>query len=253
MAKTKKKGSKEEVVINLDNLGVPIAIIISGIIIAAVIFFASRNGTTVSTTTPGELGDSPIQQEDFPEVPTEGAATLGDSVYFGNPDTATVAIIEYSDFQCGFCQRHFEETFSSIKENYVDTGDVLYVFKKFPLSSPGDLGFDLAEGGVCAYNFADADTYLQYHEAAFSVTSRAQIISLATDLGIDEGEFTSCLDENWYRDDVNAMLEEGRNAGISGTPGFVVGTIGEGGIVEGELIFGAYPYETFQTAIEANL
>jgi protein-disulfide isomerase len=253
MAKDKKKESSDEVVINLDNLGVPIAIVVSGIIIAAAVFFATRNNTQVDTGTTEQLGDSIVQEDTFPEEAAEGTATLGDSVYFGNPDTATVAVIEYSDYLCGFCQRHFDETFPSIMENYVDTGDVLYVFKKFPLSSPGELGFDIAEGGVCAYNLGDADTFLQYHDKGFSLSSRAQIISLASDIGIDEGEFATCLDENRYREEVSFTLEEGRAAGISGTPGFVVGSIGDDGTVDGQLIFGAYPYETFKEAIEGYL
>ena len=254
MAKSKKKdSSNDEVVINMDNLGVPIAIIISGILIAAVIFFASRNGTAVDTGTGQDQANGIVQDDTFPEEPSEGMATLGDSVFLGNPDTATVAVIEYSDFLCGFCQRHFNETFPSIMQSYVDTGDVLYVFKKFPLSGPGELGFDIAEGGVCAYNFTDADTYLEYHDQAFSLRSRDEIISLAVDLGIDEGEFSACLNEEWFRDDVNSMLNEGRNAGISGTPGFVIGPIGEGGVVEGQLIFGAFPFDDFATAIEASL
>lgn len=253
MAKSKKKESKEEVVVNLDNMGVPIAIIISGVIIAAVIFFALRNNNTVDTDTGQDTDDILVQEDNFPEQATEGVGTLGDSVFFGNPDTATVAVIEYSDYLCGFCQRHFNETFPSIVENYVDTGDVLYVFKKFPLSSPGDLGFDIAEGSVCTYKLADADTFLKYHEGAFSLSGRDQIIALAVEVGLDKGEFTACLDESRYRDNVSAMLQEGRDAGISGTPGFVVGPIGDGGVVEGQLIFGAFPFQNFADAIEASL
>ena len=64
MSKSKKKeGSKEEVVINLDNLGVPIAIIVSGIIIATVIFFASKNVTSVKTPSEDKQEDS-IAQDD---------------------------------------------------------------------------------------------------------------------------------------------------------------------------------------------
>jgi protein-disulfide isomerase len=115
MAKTKKKESKDEVVINLDNVGVPIAIIVSGIIIAAVIFLASRNSAPVAEDVAGEV-TAPVAEEGADEF-TEGSVTLGDGAILGDPDTATVAIVEFSDYQCGFCQRHAEETFPSIKEN----------------------------------------------------------------------------------------------------------------------------------------
>ncbi len=253
MAKSKKKeASKEEVVINLDNLGVPVAIIISGIIIAVVIFFASKNITTVKTETK-DSGDQEIAEDYDYEEPTEGKASIGDALFLGNPDTATVAVIEYSDYLCGFCQRHFAETFPSIKEEYIDTGKILYVFKKFPLSSPGDLGYDIAEGSVCLYNLLDKDAFLAFHEEAFSLSSKDQLIALAKEVGADEDNFTKCLNENEYRAYVGSMQEEGRGIGISGTPGFLVGPIGDDGTVEGELIFGAYPYDTFKSAIEASL
>ncbi|MFA5633890.1 MAG: thioredoxin domain-containing protein [Candidatus Dojkabacteria bacterium] len=254
MSKSKKKeGSKEEVVINLDNLGVPIAIIVSGIIIATVIFFASKNVTSVKTPSEDKQEDSIAQDDYIPEETGEGVALLEDGAFIGNPDTATVAVIEYSDYFCGFCQRHFNETFPSIKEKYVDTGDVLYVFKKFPLSNPGELGFDVAEGSVCTYKLSDADTFLKFHEKAFSLSSKDQIVELAVELGVDEDDFTTCFNGNTYRENVKSMLEEGRDMGISGTPGFLVGAIKDDGTVEGELIFGAYPFETFADTIEAFL
>ncbi|MCB9445668.1 MAG: thioredoxin domain-containing protein [Ardenticatenaceae bacterium] len=46
-----------------------------------------------------------------------------------------VTIIEYTDFECPFCNKYFTETFPQIKENYIDTGLVRYVFKDLPLTS----------------------------------------------------------------------------------------------------------------------
>lgn len=253
MAKTKKKkaSKKEEIVINLDNAGVPIAIIISGVLIAAVIFFASRNNAPVLDT----AGDPtvPTAEEGIGEEFGEGTVTLGDGAILGDPETATVAIVEFSDYQCGFCKRHADETFPSIKENYIDTGKILYVFKEFPLSTPGQLGYSMAEGGICVFNMSDSETFAQYHKEVFDATSVEDLVTIATGLGVNEQEFRTCLDEGTYRDVVEARATEGRGAGVQGTPGFVVGRIGEDGTVEGTLIAGAYPYETFAEAIEALL
>ena len=252
MAKTKKKESKEEVVINLDNLGVPIAIIVSGVLIASVIFFASRNNAPVTVDTAGDSA-VPTAEEEVDDLPASGVVTLGDGAILGDPETATVAIVEFSDYQCGFCKRHADETFPSIKENYIDTGKILYVFKEFPLSTPGQLGYSMAEGGICVFNMSDSETFTQYHKEVFDATSVEDLVTIATGLGVNEQEFRRCLDEGTYRDVVEARATEGRAAGVQGTPGFVVGRIGEDGTVEGTLIAGAYPYETFAEAIEALL
>lgn len=251
MAKTKKKGKDDEVVINLDTMGVPIAILISGVLIAAVIFFLSRGETPVTTDIPEDTTEQLAQEEVLAQE--EGVVSLGDAAVLGNPETATVAVVEFSDYMCGFCRRHAEETFPSIKENYVDTGKILYVYKEFPLSPPGQLGYSIAEGGVCVLNLSDSETFFDYHKGAFDLGSEDGIIAFAQDLGIDEGEMSACLADGRYRDDIDAKAQEGRDAGVTGTPGFIVGRIGEDGTVEGSLIAGAFPYETFADAIDALL
>lgn len=255
MPKTKEKESskkgKDEVVINLDNAGTPIAILMSGIIIAVVIFFASRNmaPTTVENT---EGATPPVADQGADEF-SEGTVSLGDGAILGNRETATVAIVEYSDYQCGFCQRHSDETFPSIKANYIDTGKVLYAFKEFPLGSPGDLGYSIAEGGICVHSLSDSETFAEYHKGAFSLTSVDEIVALAEELGVSGSQVRTCLDEGRFSSEVEARKAEGSSAGIQGTPGFVVGLIGEDGTVQGTLIAGAYPYETFVETIEALL
>jgi protein-disulfide isomerase len=252
MANSKKKGSEKEVTINMDTLGVPIAIIISGIIIAVMIFFASKNNSNVNDSTLDDGGDEVV--EETTDTPEDVLVQLGDDPYLGNLETATVAIIDFSDYQCGYCQRHSEEVYPTIKENYVDTGKVVYVFKEFPLSGVGQIGYTIAEGASCVFNLSDSDIYAKFHKDAFFLESKGDIVSLGVELGVDEDGLSKCLDDGTYRNEVDADLAEGQGAGISGTPGFIIGTIGENGVVENaKLIAGAYPYETFVSTIEGLL
>lgn len=246
----KKKSNEKEMTINLDSLGVPIAIVISGLIIAVLVFFASKNQNSSDTANDNQDTQA---VENVQDTFSEAKVSLGDDPYLGDISTAKVAIIEFSDYMCGYCQRHGQETFPSIKEEYIDTGKVVYVFKEFPLSSPGAIGYTLAEGASCIFNLSGSEVYSEYHEGAFFLESKENIVALAKELGVGETEFTACLDENRYKEEVDSDLNEGRNAGISGTPGFVVGLIGEDGVVEGKLIAGAYPYDTFKNAIEELL
>ena len=111
-----------------------------------------------------------------------------------------------------------------------------------------------AEGASCVFNLSDSETYAKYHKDGFFLNSKSEVVSLATSLGINEGEFNACLDEGKYQDEIEADQTEGQGAGISGTPGFVVGLIGENGVIQNAtLIAGAYPYDTFVNAIEKLL
>jgi protein-disulfide isomerase len=249
MAKSKKKkaSKKDEVVINLDNAGVPIAILISGILIASVVYFASKN-SSVTTDTAG-VSTEPTVEEGAEQPPTvSGVATLGDGPILGDLDTATVAIVEYNEFQCGYCKRHVDETFPLIKENYIDTGKVVYVFKEFAI-----YGDDTANAGKCVYHLEGVDAYKEFHIGGFEVEGEEDVYALAKEVGVDEGEFDECYTSKTYQSEIDADKEEGTSVGVQGTPGFVVGRIGEDGTVEGELVAGAYPYDTFVETIEALL
>ncbi len=246
------KENKQEIVLNLENWGVPIAIVISAIILALVIFLASRNTNNKSSdsgsTDTNTSADSDIEGIGDVEV------SIGNDPYIGNLDTATVAVIEFSDYQCGYCQRHSQQTFPSIKEEYVDTGKVVYVFKEFPLSSAGQMGHTIAKGGVCVYELGGNDAFASYHKDAFFAENNDVLISLAKDLGIDATEFSNCIDSSRHNDELSEDQKEGSAAGITGTPGFVVGLIGDNGkIIEPKLIAGAYPFDTFKSVIDALL
>jgi protein-disulfide isomerase len=253
MSKTKKKQNvkKEEMVLNIDTLGVPIAIILSAVLIAALIFFSSRGGSTVKNT-PGS-GDTNQETQTPSTTGSDVVVNYENEPYLGDGSKAKVAIVEFSDYMCGYCQRHSQETFPKIKENYIDTGKIIYVFKEFPLSAAGQMGFTIAEGGVCLFDLAGNEEFAEYHKKAFFAESKDVLISLAGELGVDTDEFGRCLEDGRFRDAVNANATDGRKIGITGTPGFVVGLIGDDGNVTGTIIAGAFPYETFADAIDKLL
>jgi protein-disulfide isomerase len=82
---------------------------------------------------PGALSPT-TSPESFPE-PTPISVknlTLGDSPFLGQAE-ANVALVEYADFQCPFCETFFSNDLSEIKKEYVDTGKIKFVFKHLPL------------------------------------------------------------------------------------------------------------------------
>ncbi len=63
---------------------------------------------------------------------------------------APVVMLEFSDFQCPFCQKFWKETLPEIEKNYIDTGKVLFVYKDFPLRQIHPLAQKAAESALCA-------------------------------------------------------------------------------------------------------
>lgn len=175
------------------------------------------------------------------DVPIDGA------IFVGDPE-APVVIVEYTDFQCPFCSRHVEETWPQIKENYIDTGLVRYVFKDFPLNFH-EQAQKAAESARCAN---EQDAFMGMHELLFDrqdewagrSDAETVFIALAGELGLDEASFTACLESNRYAEAVQADLAEGSSFGVTGTPSF---------FINGQPLVGALPYQVFVQAIEAQL
>lgn len=248
---------KQEVTINLDTLGVPIAIIFAAIIISVVIFITNRNDPNIDESTDKTANEDTIDNtnDDTSADNSSDKVTVpvDNDPYLGNLDSAKVAIVEFSDPECYYCQKFASETFGSIKTNYIDTGKIAYVYKEFPLGNDGDLRFTLAETGMCVFGVGGADAFSTYHKGAFGVEDEAGRTSLVSSLGINTSEVDNCMSNGTYTSDMTQDQAEGSNAGISGTPGFVVGTLDENGNVTGTLIAGAYPYSTFETELKKLL
>ncbi len=185
--------------------------------------------------------DEPEPQE--PTGPQD--VPIGDAFSIGDPN-APVTIVEYTDFQCPFCSRHFQETYPQIKENYVDEGLVLYVFKDFPLNNIHPQASLAAQAARCA---GDQDAYSEMHDILFarqnewSGKSPVDIFAgYADELGLDSAALEQCLASETYADAVDADLQEGVQLGVTGTPAF---------FINGYSVSGAQPYSLFEQAIES--
>ena len=190
------------------------------------------------------------QQQQQPEPPQEPVEVSTETAVFaiGNPD-APVEIIEYTDFQCPFCQRHFLQTFPQIKAQYIDTGQVRYVFKDLPLTTIHPQAFLAAEAARCA---ADQGAYLEMHNLLFttqgewsgSSAAATMFTDYASQLGLDSDTFSACLTNHAQETAVQADMDEAIGFGISGTPAF---------FVNGNFVNGAQPFSVFSQVIDKML
>ena len=188
------------------------------------------------------VSDNTIAEEtQAPEVKRVKIDTKKDNVL--GEDNASVTIIEFSDYECPFCGRHFGSTYGQIKSKYVDTGKVKIIFKDFPLSFHQNAQ-KAAEAAECA---GDQGKYYEYHDSLFNNQQALGVSSLksyASDLGLDTDAFNSCLDSGEKYLEVQEDFKEGQKVGVRGTPA---------NFINGILISGACPIEAFDAAIQAEL
>lgn len=175
---------------------------------------------------------------------TDDDAVLGDK-------NAPVTLVEFSDYECPFCKRHFTQTFPLIKKKYIDTGKVKMVFRDFPLGFHDPLATQEAIAAECAREQGGDDTYFAYHDLIFEGTSsngrglqKDQLYEFAEQVGINKAKFTECLDSEKYKDEVKKDITDGSRAGVSGTPAF---------LVNDQFISGAQPFSVFEQVIEEEL
>lgn len=239
------------------------SIIVAAVIIALSIFY----NTKIFIKNMGELQSSAslqagnLQQlqgnaqgaaQNQPSGPVEVKDRDGQPV-LGKAD-AKVTIVEFSDFQCPYCQKFFKETFAQIKSQYIDTGKAKLVFRHFPL--PFHVNAQIA--GVAAECANRQGKFWEYHDLLFNNgqpdgtnLAAADLKKYADSLGLNNGtlgfgknKFNQCLDGKSTLDVVNNDLKAGQTIGVSGTPTF---------FINGNMLVGAQPFSAFQQAIDAAL
>ncbi len=173
----------------------------------------------------------------------------------GNPD-APITIIEFSDFQCPFCARFYTQTLPLIHEEYIEPGKVKLVFRDYPIQSIHPNAVPAALASECANEqgkFKEMHDLLFEKQNEWSRQETADALSLfsqyATKIQLQQERFDSCLTNGKYIEEIKKDLEDGRDYGVTGTPGFFIGN-DEIGYVE---LKGAQPFDSFKKTIDAQL
>lgn len=170
---------------------------------------------------------------------------LGDSPVKGKAN-APVTIVEFSDYQCPYCGRFFNETLPSIQKNYIDTGKVKFVYKDFPLGFHENAQ-KAAEAARCVREQKGDIGYFKMHDKLYGNQENLSVENFkkwARSLGANGEKFDSCLDSGKFASAVKADLDYGQSIGVSGTPAF---------FINGQMLSGAQPYSVFEQVIKAAL
>lgn len=156
------------------------------------------------------------------------------------PADAPVQIIEFSDFECPFCQRS-APTIAKVLADYGDR--IRLVYRHYPLPNHPNAR-PAAEASACA---AELGAFWPYHDRLFENQARlaeGDLKQHAADLGLEAAVFNDCFDSRKHRQAVDADIAAADEAGVSGTPAF---------FINGRPLSGAQPYEAFQRIIDEEL
>lgn len=228
------------------NFIIPIAILAAGVMIMFAIIFAPGRERTPQSSTAGN--EAATEAEKLAKSAAAGAALAvrSDDHILGNP-TAPVTIIEFGDFQCPFCGRFHKTVSPQLRERYIKTGKVKFIWRDFAFL--GQESTDAARAAHCAgaqEKFWDYHDYIFEHQngenrGAFAVPNLKQFARV---LGLDQAAFDQCLDSQKYADTVASDTKIGREVGVSGTPTT---------FVNGEQVVGLVPFETIEGFILSAL
>ncbi|MCC7357453.1 DsbA family protein [Candidatus Uhrbacteria bacterium] len=214
---------------------------------------ASGKGLNLGSSNNGQaqqVVQQPTQptQPTAPQAPSQPVKPVDEKTdhIIGAKD-AKVTIIQYSDFECPFCKRHFS-TMNDVMKAYPN--DVRMVFRHYPLSFHQN-AMKEAEASECIAELKGNDAFWKFHDKIFTETqsngtgiSLERLPQIAKEIGVDEKKFNDCLNSDKYQEKINQQMAEGAAAGVQGTPG---------SFVNGVLVEGAQPLAAFKAAIDAAL
>jgi len=168
-------------------------------------------------------------------VPAEGFPSIG-------PKDAPIVIVEFSDFQCPYCKRFFDETYKQLLAAYPEK--IRFVFRQLPLTSIHPEAFPAAEASMCAN---EQNSFWEYHDKVFEnqdKLGRELYLQIASDLNLDMPAFEDCIITGKFKAVVQQDSDYAVNLGIQSTPTF---------FINGLALVGAQPIETFKQVIDMEL
>lgn len=199
-------------------------------------------------------------EETAPTGPKTATVSLDDDAVLGNKSKAKVAILEFSDYECPFCQKFHKESYKELVKEFVDTGKAVYAFRDYPLPFHEPMASKAANLAQCVREAKGDTGFFAFNDAYFAATqSNAKGLpegkqdEILRTLGVNVASVNQCATSEKFKDEIAKDLSDGSAAGVSGTPSFVIGKLDAKGNVTGELVVGAMPLAQFKTTVEKFL
>jgi len=219
----------------MNKKGVIVGVIVVAIIAGIVASYSSSSSETVNL----DMGR------------THGTiSTAMGSPILGNP-SAPITIVEFGDYQCEQCYAWFHDTKPAIVRDYIETGKANLVFVDLAF-----LGRDSIPASMATYCAEDQGMYWEYHDLLYNFQEHVdngwanseRLKAFAGSLDLDMELFESCLDSGKYSKRVQYNIQQARDNGVKGTPGFfIVGPDGQ------QKIGGAQPFSVFKKILDSMI
>lgn len=162
----------------------------------------------------------------------------------GDPD-APVVVEAWEDFLCPACLQWHNTIEPRLTEDYIETGQVHFVFRNFPLQGFAPASRMAAMASQCA---ADQGAFWPYHDRLFVAQSRGQggfvlesLVQYADELGLDSQAMLQCLSTQEHAEYVSDGVNEGISMGVNATP-----TV----LVNGRMLANPFDYDSLSAEID---
>lgn len=221
------------------NLPPSAAILIAGVIIAGAIIFTNNRAPQPAAVAAGG-GAAPTVSASNIRKPSANDHIIGSP-------TAPIVLIEYSDFQCPYCEMIYPTLKKIVDES---KGQIAWVYRQFPLTSIHPQANPAANAAECIAAQLGNDGFWKYTETVFknqaqlSATYSAQ---LAQQLGANMTQYNQCVSNSTYQKNIDADTKEVEGIGGTGTPYVVVLNTKTG---KAAVIPGALPYDQAMSVIK---
>lgn len=167
-------------------------------------------------------------------IPTAGRPSRGSPA-------APITIVEFTDYQCPFCRRHFQSTLPALLAVYGDR--IRYVVRNYPIPSLHPDAPKAAEAAECSH---DQGGFWPYHDRLLRAAELdpRSLKRYAAEGGLDTVAFNRCLDAGVKTRLVAQDVRDARSYGARGTPAI---------FVNGRLFAGAKPFEILSAYLDSLL
>ena len=186
-----------------------------------------------------------IQPKLTTDLLLEGEPSLGNA-------RAPLTIVEFSDFECRYCQQFHQTVMPNLKKEYIETGLVRFIHKDLPLPFHRQ-ALPAAAAARCA---GEQNKYWTTYGALFDGQSCLQckgVVAIARERGVDATTLQACMNRDSTKALINANVSEAQLHGIRATPTFVIGPTRTNNTHRGEIVEGALPWTQFKSMIDEQL